>query len=90
MDSHQIRDYRAVLDPVVRWAGMAKPPPNRSTDAQTLVRHMAAEKERWELARRAAEARRYPKGESTLPMQAWITEVLNSAADDELGRGKKR
>jgi hypothetical protein len=53
------------------------------------VRHTPEQKARWELARRAAEARVYPKGEGTLPMQIWMAESLTEAAETELARRKR-
>lgn len=65
---------------------MAKAQPNRTLAGQTLLRHTDEQKARWELARRSAEARRYPDGNGRLPLQQWINEVLNEAAERELRR----
>lgn len=64
---------------------MASPKPNRTLPGSTLLRYTEAQKERWELARRAAEAR-LPPGER-LSMQGWMANCLDAGAEAEL---KKR
>jgi hypothetical protein len=66
---------------------MATPKPNRTLPGSTLLRYTEAQKERWELARRAAEAQ-LPPGER-LSMQAWMAQALDAAADEALGRRKR-
>jgi hypothetical protein len=68
---------------------MPNPKPNRTLTGQTLLRHSDEQKARWELARRAAEARLYPDGSGRVPLQQWILDVLAKAADEELGRKKR-
>ncbi len=66
---------------------MATQKPNRTLLGSTLLRYTEAQKERWELARRAAEAR-LPPGER-LSMQAWMAQTLDAAAEAETGRKKR-
>jgi hypothetical protein len=53
-------------------------PKTRDYDAAFLVRCTTAQKDAWELARRAAEAK-LPPGER-LPLNEWVRAVLDEAA----------